>query len=209
MYHVTNISKDESSDNPDWVEIRPNVADDKTYDGDLVGLPVASFTTTRYEGGLPTFSTYPRNGIKGKYYWRVAVPFRYDDYDIFLMNDNLKQIHLLCLTKDSTAVENILSAALEKRSLTDKQFAMYFPNNRPNEYTDTNIFVNVAFIQPIQIPQKGLWDTVKRSGHGHGELVMTANEGNIKLLDSWGRRQLKSSWCDAIKSFDNAMETNN
>ena len=208
MYHVTNISKDDSSDNPDWVEIRQNVADDKTYDGNLVGLPVASFTTTQRNGKLPIFSPYPRNGIKGKLYWRVAVPFRYDDYNIFLMNDNLKQIHLLCLTKDGTAVENILSAALEKRSLTDKQFATYFPNNQPNEYIDSKIFVNVGFIQPIQIPGKESWDTVKRSGHGHGELVMTANKDNIQLLDNWGCSQLRLSWRDAIESFDNAMEAN-
>ena len=63
MYHVTNVSA--QNRRPDWHEIKPcSIANDKTYDGDLLGLPLASFTTTRYDGGhrdMPTISPYPRN----------------------------------------------------------------------------------------------------------------------------------------------------
>ena len=45
------------------------------YDGELVGLPVASFTTTRRNGDLATFSPYPRGGTPGRMYWRVTIPF--------------------------------------------------------------------------------------------------------------------------------------
>ena len=78
MYHVTNVSVYYSSNHPKWTEIRPSVANDKAYDGELVGLPVASFTTTLYNGNLPTFSPYPRNGNENDHYWRVKVPFEYD-----------------------------------------------------------------------------------------------------------------------------------
>ena len=209
MYHVTDVSVDKSLVHPDWTEIQPSVVDDKTFDGELVGLPVASFTTTLYYGDLPTISPYPRDGIEDKLYWRVAIPFEYDKYNIFLMNDHPTQIHLLCLNKDGTDVENILSVALKKRSLTDKHTAKYFPNDQPNDYSITNIFVNVAFIRPMTITGGKKWDTVKRSNHGHGELKMIDEENSINLLQDWGLNKLKSSWYDAIESFNDLEETNN
>ena len=75
MYHVTNSVLDESSVHPDWTEIRPSAAKNETYDGELVGLPIASFSTTRYQDHLPSITVYPRDGDQGKLYWRVQVPF--------------------------------------------------------------------------------------------------------------------------------------
>lgn len=61
MYHVTNVChKDDNQKHPKWNVIKPNVANDATYDGHLVGLPVACFTTTLFQGRLPDQSPYPR-----------------------------------------------------------------------------------------------------------------------------------------------------
>ena len=208
MYHVTDVLEDISSVHPDWTEIKPSVADDKTFDGELVRLPVASFTTTLYDGDLPTMSPYPRYGIEGKSYWRVAVPFEYDKYNIYLMNDHPTQIHLLCLAKDGTDVEIILSAILMKRCLTNEHAAMYFPNGQVNEYTSTKIFVNVAFIKAIKISDEGTWDTVPRTHHSHGDLeTIDTSESNTNLLYQWGFTRLHASWDAAIESFDDALET--
>ena len=210
MYHVT--SRDSSEEQPRWTEIELHVANDKTYDGDLVGLPVASFTTTQYNYDLPTISPYPRDGIRGNSYWRVKVPFEYDKYNIFRMNNHSSQVHLLCLAKDGTDVEKILSAALRRKLLTDGDAAKYFPNGKPNQYGDEKIFVNVSFIRPVKIPKGGQsWDKVKKSGHTYGELKSIDDSDTLK---EWGMKQMQLSWENAILSLrdikpddHDAMET--
>ena len=190
MYHVTQLSVDDSPNHPNWNDIKVGVSDDRTFDGELVGLPVASFTTTRRNGDLPTFSPYPRNGDEGRMYWRVEVPFEYDKYNIYLMNDHPTQIHLLCLAKNGTDAEKLLSSILKSKSLTKLKANVYFPNDQPNEYTDTNIFVNVNFITPIKISSKCSWDTVERSHHSHGELAMIEGpQDNTQLLYKWALSQ--------------------
>ena len=57
MYHVTNQS---GRNKPHWRTIKAqSIANDRTYDGHLLGLPLASFTTTKneYEGriGVATY----------------------------------------------------------------------------------------------------------------------------------------------------------
>ena len=120
MYHVTNVSTSAISRHafvtigvkkhtisvatkePDWSEVRLCVPNDKDYDGDLCGLPVACFTTTLYKGELPTFSPYPRNAAPGTEHWRVSVPFYPDDYYIYKMHEARGQVQLLCLQKPDT-----------------------------------------------------------------------------------------------------------
>jgi len=219
MYHVTNILKDDSPDHPKWTEIRLSVADDKTYNGELVRLLVASFTTTLYNGNLPTCSPYPRCGEKNKCYWRVKIPFEYDKYNMFIMNAHHKQIQLLCLTKDgideSTDVENILATEIIKeRHLKDKDVLKYFPNGQPNDYRNKKWFVNLFFIKPIKIPNGSQWDKVKRNHHKYGDLETITEADNIVLLDKWGMAlvnklgmsELKSKWCKAIELFKNSQQ---
>ena len=87
MYHVTNQNA-----RPDWDTIEPvSIANDETYDGNLLGLPLASFTTTLNEFphntiGLPTISPYPRNiNPENMYtgsYHRVKIQFIKNDHYI-------------------------------------------------------------------------------------------------------------------------------
>ena len=60
VYHVTNVSAAQEA--PNWEEIKTSISNNDTYDEDL-GLPVASFTSTRSDltGGKPTSSMYLRN----------------------------------------------------------------------------------------------------------------------------------------------------
>ena len=73
MYHVTKEVKDTK-----WSKIEARcIANDKTYDGDLLGLPLASFTTTlnEYNGkiGLPTSSPYPRCAQANEKHYRMTI----------------------------------------------------------------------------------------------------------------------------------------
>ena len=205
MYHVTDISEDDSPSHPNWTVVNTGVSDDRTYDGELVGLPVASFTTTQYQGGLPTISPYPRDGIEGRMYWRVKVPFEYDKYNIYLMNNHQTQIHLLCLAKNGTDVENLLSVILKSKSLTQTGANVCFPDGQPNEYTDSKIFVNVNFITPIKIWNEFSWDTVERGSQFHGELAtIDRSRSNSSILYEWGLSRLQEAWDDAIQSFTDA-----
>ena len=127
------------------------------------------------------------------------------------MNVQPKQIHLLCLTKDGTDVENILSTTLKKRRLTDEEAAVYFPDSQPNDYLSTEFFVTVSFIRSILIPEprRKQWDLVERCTEGsqedaHGKLatVDVSGDNNTELLNKWGKKQLLSSWDNAIQLFD-------
>lgn len=213
MYHVTNQSK--QKDKPDWgtVEAR-SIANDKTYDGALLGLPLASFTTTlnKYQGiiDLPTISPYPRNrhdlNIKySGYHWRVITRFNMNDYHIFLMGDNsngttTSQVQLLCIRKSDDQrdqvedeVYGILLKHFKNKKLTESQLKKYFPKEGANVYDNKSpeaadrMFVNVHFTFDYKIPE-GIseWDTVRKQGET-GEIVYRLND--IELND------LRSLWC--------------
>ena len=190
MYHVTNQS--EQMDQPDWgtVEAR-SIANDETYDGALLGLPLASFTTTlnRYKGvDLPTISPYPRNRFdlnvtySGKH-WRVITRFNMNNYHIFLMGDNSNQsinsqVQLLCIRKSDDErdqvedeVYGILLEHFKNKKLTESQLDKYFPDGGANVYDSTGrrdadrMWVNVHFTFDYNIPE-GIseWDTVLKQG---------------------------------------------
>lgn len=204
MYHVTNISsRDENgqvvnSDHPDWNEIRPHVANDKRWDGKLVGLPVAFFTTTLYQGDLPTISPYPKSGVVNSRHWRVSVPFNPDHYKILEMARHEKQVHLLCLdvingNDIEKGLVDILNTGLGLQLYLEADREQYFPDGQANDYMQlhTNYFVNVCFIKPVQIGEDAEWDEVQRKDRG----CSCGNDGNagneIDLLEAWGEQQIE------------------
>lgn len=196
MYHVTNIP--ECDKEPKWTEIKLSVADAEEYDGKLIGLPVAFFTTTQYDGGLPTASPYPRDGRSGDLHWRVAMPFNPNEYKIFEMASTLigrKQVHLLCLDKADNYTrhfEKVLVEILEERNLeveSDK-FDEYFPNGGAND-SKTNLWVNVCFITPVKIGVNASWDTVKKFVANPGRRKEFSRDlENVDLINDWGIKQL-------------------
>ena len=194
MYHVTNVSDKEETPKS-WMNIEArSIANDKIYDGDLFGLPLASFTTTSYinQDALPTTSPYPRNAQRKEKHHRVKTRFVINDYYIYLMGEHKTgsrtQIQLLCIRKqDRDPFEDKVYSLLqnsEKASLHK-----YFPNQRSNIYDSNNkMFVNVHFTYAIDITgEKGQWDTVERGDQGTGEIDFELND--IELSD------LRSMWC--------------
>ena len=161
MYHVTNVSVDESSQHPDWPTIKPTVANDTVYNGSLLGLPVAFFTTTKFKNMPPNESPYPRGAATGIEHWRVTIPFDYRKFSLFLMNERktdksgVTQIHLLCLNKHNSKAEKLLTTVLtHKEKLIDgTRLNRYFPNSTANEFTQGGIIVNVSFINPVSVTE--------------------------------------------------------
>ena len=223
MYYVTNRSA--QHDRPDWDTIEPmSIANDETYDGDLLGLPLASFTTTlfyRHTGRhtLPTKSPYPRNihgkDHSGRHHHRVKIKFYKHHYHIFLMatyetkgSRGAIQIQLLCIKKHGRdqiedEVYGILLQHYRERELTEQTLDTYFPCGDANVYRgDSDIevhkmFVNVHFTYPIDVRTGAHWDIVQKSnliGTGKIDETFTC----IRPDD------LRSLWC--IKHYFMALK---
>ena len=194
MYHVTNAR---SETHPGWVMIKPAVAKNAVYNGDLLfGLPVAFFATTQWRGTLPNISPYPRDAIAGVNHWRVTIPFNHYKFKLFLMNEykgnrGITQVHLLCLNKHfQSQAEKLLTTILtHKEKLLDAtKLDRYFPKGKANEYTQDRIFVNVSFINPVLITENARWDMVPKHKVGYGDLV----DLPFGTLYEWGLDKLKS-----------------
>ena len=211
MYHVT-----KETINPNWSTIKAcSIANDETYDGDLLGLPLASFTTTQneYMGKikLPTISPYPRNIGRVVYtgsYRRVKIRFKMNDYHIFLMgksstsiNNKISQIQLLCIRRSDNdrdqfedEVYGILLKYYKDKKLTEQSLKKYFPDRQANVYKGQSrneadrMFVNVHFTYDVDISVGVEWDTVSKLG-GTGTGKIDHRFDDIKLDD------LRSLWC--------------
>ena len=213
MYHVTNQSR---RNRPYWSTIKAqSIANDETYDGDLLGLPLASFTTTRNEYErritLPTISPYPRNTPKSEYigdHHRVKIKFKIEDYHIFLMGkkrisitNKISQIQLLCIRRSDDErdqfedeVYGILLKYFRDKKLIGQPLNNYFPNGQANVYKGTSsneadrVFVNVHFTFDVDISVGAVWDTVRKHG-GIGTGKIDRSFDGLKLSD------LRSLWC--------------
>ena len=213
MYHVTNVSTSAISRHafvtiggdkhaisvatkePDWSEVRLCVPNDRYYDGDLCGLPVACFSTTLWDGGLPTFSPYPRNAASGTEHWRVSVPFYPDDYDIYKMHEVHGQVQLLCLQKPANphlCGPDILlitrfqqSRYWREKLLTQKDLETYFPGGNPNEYRNGKLFVNVHFVKPVTLSDKTAEWTPILTKHDDEYCMHVMDQTTEYLRDDW------------------------
>ena len=197
MYHVTNVSKDKSPQQPDWHIIKPSVANDTTYNGSLLGLPVVFFTTTLFKNKT---SPYPRGATTGIKHWRVRIQFDYRKFNLFLMNERktdksgATQIHLLCLNEHNSKAEKLLTTVLiQKKKLIDgTRLNQFFPNGKGNVYTKVDrMVVNVSFINPVSLNKnaKYKWDTVRKTDFGSGKIVVPP----FDTLYEWGMDKLKST----------------
>ena len=215
MYHVTNVSVDKSPKPPDWNMINPTVANDTVYNGSLLGLPVAFFTTTLYQRNLPNKSPYPRGAMTGAKHWRVTIPFNFHKFKLFLMhkhktpNSGVTQIHLLCL--ENSEAENILTTVLthKEKPIDGPKLEQYFPNEKANEYTQDRMFVNVSFINPVSITEDAKWDTVPKNNKGQGNIF----NPSFNTLYEWGLHKLKSlqneSGMEKVQSWQQEWEALN
>lgn len=163
LYHVTSIQIEQTE--PEWREIRVSVANDIDWDGSMFGLPVACMTSTRYQGGLPTLSPYPRSGIDGQEYWRVRETIDVSQYDFFCMHNHINQRHFLVLSRNNPSAKEIqVKTILEARGFVPNgdEFIESFPNNQANSYPG-GMWINVNFLEPVFL-RNPTWDSVQYYG---------------------------------------------
>ena len=211
MYHVTKLHHKESPDLPIWPKVEPkSIANDKVYDGDLFGLPLASFTTTLYNGGFPTSSVYPREKeFNGKHLYRVKIKFLKSHYHIFRMAERyteiskVSQVHLLCIRKQGrdqfeTIVHGILLQRFQTRELTEQEIGKYFPGGKVNDSKlGEKMYVNVHFTHSIDIidDKSKVWDTVLKRN--------TDNNYPVANFENYSLNHLRSLWC--IEQYCNVV----
>lgn len=166
-YHVTNVPV--TKDQPQWKDLICAVANDKYYDGELLGLPVVFLSTTLYKENLPTVSTYPRNGVKDQYYWRVSVKLnQFSKHSMWLMANVGNQVHILLtdpgscwtlfLQKFVTHYKNIVALEDNNKYLNRSEGVFY-----PNNYGPTKFFVNIALLDNLSISEDSKWDKEARN----------------------------------------------
>lgn len=167
-YHVSNV--EEKQPQPNWKQLACTPADDKDYDGALLGLPVVFLTTTLYKKDLPDRSTYPRyQGCKGKSHWRLSVPLnQFIRHSMWLMAKGDTQVHIL-LVDPASPWHRFLSHYTKGANLI-KKIEPLLDNNPylsrvqnqfvPNDYDSSRIFVNIELLEALNI-SNGKWgDTV-------------------------------------------------
>ena len=193
MYHVTNVSVDKSPKPPEWNMIKPSVANEPVYNGSLLGLPVAFFTTTLFNNKFPKTSPYPKGGTKGTHHWRVILPFDYCKFKIFLMNkyktdkSGITQVHLLCLNEENSEADKLLITVLTHKGILIDT-TEYFPEKTAADGGCT--VVNVSFINPVLIGEDAKWDTVsKRYDNPINALPGTLYDWGIEQLTTLQQEQ--------------------
>ena len=189
-YHVTNLESDSRNI---YRKLRLSIADDKTYDGHLVGLPVVFFSTTLYMSQLPDISVYPRDGQNDKKYLRVKIPLsEFQGYDWWKMSHHGQQIHLLF-----TKAKGHWSRMLRKCTKTwfesvDQECFSYLKLNGDqwtvNDYADEKTFVNIAVLKEVKLDANGcIWDEVSHRvpASGHGEILVFNNTDHMHCRSKW------------------------
>ena len=208
-YHVTNIPASDMK--LEYPRLTLNVADDETYDGILVGLPVVCFTTTCYcdfrnenKVTLPSKSPYPRpcgpnlrsEELEGKRHKRVSVPLKkFQGYDWWKMNSIDGQIHLLFTRDDwSTMLRN--SIGVQFKAIDDKQNNDYLLFHENSEEWQRNLykikgkeicypFVNIFFVDEVQLDEGCTWDAVPHSGANTGSRREFQQKDNQHHREKW------------------------
>ena len=185
-YHVTNLESDSRNI---YRKLRLSIADDKTYDGHLVGLPVVFFSTTLYMSQLPDISVYPRDGQNDKKYLRVKIPLsEFQGYDWWEMSHHGQQIHLL-FTKADGHWSRMLK---EKFTPVEQKEFKYLKLNghvwEVNDYNRLRTFVNIAVLKEVMLDANGCtWDEVthKTQPFGHGEMLVFNNTDHMHCRSKW------------------------
>ena len=180
-YHVTNLEQSHER----YKMLRPSIADDETYDGDLVGLPVVCLSTTLYDNNgdleLPSTSPYPRTGTEGRKYQRVKISLsNFQGFDWWRMNNHDHQFHLLFTRANghwSTMLRKSINTTFERIDQADCQHLTFKEGLwRVNAYRPGPCpiipFVNIFVLKPVQLDDGGCeWDIVTRNNLGQGKTV--------------------------------------
>uniref|UniRef100_A0AC34G005 Uncharacterized protein n=1 Tax=Panagrolaimus sp. ES5 TaxID=591445 RepID=A0AC34G005_9BILA len=147
-YRVTDVCG--KKDKPRFTELRFQIANDKMYDGILVGLPCVFFSTTKWGNGLTTTSPYPSNADPNTINWRAKVSLDvFKGYDMWIVkNIPSSQIQLLLTEGDEKRyVENL--PGIEAINKANNKYLCYFNGNWvTNDYQNdkTKWFVNLVLL---------------------------------------------------------------
>eukprot|EP00301_Raphidiophrys_heterophryoidea_P009985 c15011_g1_i1.p1 GENE.c15011_g1_i1~~c15011_g1_i1.p1 ORF type:complete len:353 (+),score=69.63 c15011_g1_i1:27-1061(+) len=203
IYHVTDVNVAVYPSHPTWHTIQPYIATDAIYDGILKGLPVTFFTTGLFDGGLPTRSMYPSSGTAGETHHRVTLDFNPDLYDMYLVHQHQTrhssaiQYRVVCISKTPTMREKLVKLVLDKiiegtsqdlnapkakdiKILTKEDV---FPGGNERNTSDKQWY-NFAFVEPVNTPGSGGWDSVLRMQSMHDS--ETCKDGNrLECLQIW------------------------
>ena len=203
MYHVTNQSGD--SPQPNWGEIRVHAANDRHYDGDMWGLPVACFTTTVFKGQPPDSSPYPRSARPGQEHWRVSVWTDLSKYNLLLLNSVGSQHHVLALKIEGWEAE-VFELLRYRFPLAPRD--AFFPDSRENEYRHTNFIVNLNFVSHVSLPLfLTRWEKVPKQDCGSGRLQEVPGSSTDEQLKAWLGAQLESTVRDLQQRYRAVIST--
>jgi len=204
-YHVTKISLKEPQ--PNWKTLKRTVANDRDYDGWLLGLPVVFLTTSWFEGKLPDKSPYPRKAKPKTKFWRLEIPLNhFKDFSMWLMGvrnpfqAKYTQVHIL-LTLPETPWDDLLSNSKEFPALPNiSPITKLNPNNQflflkdgiftPNDMYDDKFAVNIELVEEIYIPTEAGWGNIESFGSGTGSIL----ELSAPPEDSDHHKDLTLSW---------------
>lgn len=183
VYHVSNVKSTEGQ--PEWGSIKTSISDDKTYDGVMVGLPVACFSSTLYGIQHPNRSMYPRIDQCDDSHHRFIKKVDLTQFRIFFLTRAYGQRHLLLLDGDDVT-ENMVADVLTACGIPElagpdweHDGEAMFPAGRANVYggvDNTTFWVNTNFWSPVATGG-GEWDTVARQAAAqYGDV-----DENVKL----------------------------
>jgi hypothetical protein len=190
IYHVSNVPA--SSPVPQWTHVQPSLLRDQTYDGPMVGLETAAFSSTLIKGKLPRRSTYPTRAAAGTKWWRTAFKVYPRVYRVFVMHEyttkesGVRQVQLLLCSNDDPA-ESDFAVALAKVGFKEVDSYEYFPAGRAHSFNDA-VWVNVHFLGYVPIAGGAAsWRKVAKMGDtGAGQLVaLKAVPGKVAMMSKW------------------------
>ncbi len=149
IYHVTNIP---ATQKPTWKHVQTSVLRDAMYDGTMVGLETAAFSSTLIKGALPRRSTYPTGAPPRTMWWRASAVVNLIEYHVFFMHEHTtQQSRVLCRRDD--AVESDFANALASagfRELVGPHYNTFLPNGCGNEFNNS-LWVNLHFLSFVRV----------------------------------------------------------
>lgn len=193
---MTNIHEEEETE---YENLIATIADDPYLDGPVLGLPVVWFSTTQYQGGLPTTSSYPRFGNTGQYYKRVMVPMiNFNDFKMWRCDSQSKNEVRLLLTNNR--LHDTLLDDLQVFHLLDitqwNEFLMRNENGQwfTTDHADGHPLASFAVIGDFDILD-GRWDRVKKEDSNSGR-PLRANDPQLQnRVIFWKQR-----WIEAVEA---------
>lgn len=145
----------------------------QAYDGVLgcAGSPGGVwFTATLYDGGLPTITPYPTDGVKGQKYWRLSIsleslPLKDDKVKLYFVKRRVQSHtsqHLIAFA-DETKQEFFRNKNCEELNKQDNVY-FYLDNDDSWMCPKLPIWTNICLTWDVDITNSDVfWDKVEKT----------------------------------------------